>query len=303
MEDPATSVSPSLWSSLNSWFTSTVFFILLNLMIATIVFTSNLPTTTNQQQQHEQDDEHQHQQQKKNLHQISRSPSILHRIKSFNFYPQKSQHESSPDTEYHQQHPLELAASQYVFNQPLQYQHFDLDPTVSDHQTESRAQHVTSDYDFDQNTSFNFDLSVEQNNDDTKLGFDTPHEQDDEHQCEQRDDQFESLDEVYSRLKRAGHDRTKSDGSIGQKPPAKMKKSASLKVGFAHLEEEVETVEARRPATVKEKKRAEKAEKDDDVEVDSRADDFINKFKNDLKLQRIESIMRTKGMMNKGGGK
>ncbi|KAK1430461.1 hypothetical protein QVD17_13202 [Tagetes erecta] len=44
---------------------------------------------------------------------MSRSPSILHLIKSFNFYPQKSQHESSPDTEYHQQHPLELAATQY----------------------------------------------------------------------------------------------------------------------------------------------------------------------------------------------
>ncbi|GJY37184.1 dual specificity protein kinase zak2-like protein [Tanacetum coccineum] len=57
--------------------------------------------------------------------------------------------------------------------------------------------------------------------------------------------------------------------------------------------DDVYTVEARRPETVRVKKTVmmvEEEDDDDDVEVDSRADDFINKFRNDLKLQRILSI-------------
>ncbi|KAI3804664.1 hypothetical protein L1987_26375 [Smallanthus sonchifolius] len=308
MEDAATTVPPSLWASLNSWFTSTVFFILLNLMIATIVFTSNLPN--NNQPQQQQEDE-----QKPNQPQIARSPSILHRLKSFNFNPQKSQPESSPDTHYHQLPSLEVAATQYVFNPPLQYQHFDFDSTNSDQF--DAAEDSDSAFDFDptglemitdtgfdfdptrleisRETRFDFDPTRKETRADTGFDFDTAEE---EHA-----DEFQSLDEVYSKLKTGGHDRTKSDGSIPSKPPAKlkMKKSASLKVGFSHLEEE-EIVEARRPATVRENKSAVRVADDDDVEVDSRADDFINKFKNDLKLQKIESIIR-KGATNRGAGK
>jgi hypothetical protein len=42
---------------------------------------------------------------------------------------------------------------------------------------------------------------------------------------------------------------------------------------------------------------------DEDELVDSKADDFINKFKQQLKLQRIDSIMRYKDMINKGSSK
>lgn len=136
-------------------------------------------------------------------------------------------------------------------------------------------------------THFDFDSAREEIQSDT--GFEDAHEE--EHTDT---DELQSLDEVYSKLK-SGHDRTKSDGDIpSNPPPAKMKKSASLKVGFAHIEEE-EVVEARRPVTVRERKSAARVVEEDDVEVDSKADDFINKFKNDLKLQRIESIIRTKG--------
>ncbi|MFS7922542.1 hypothetical protein Hanom_Chr03g00250341 [Helianthus anomalus] len=344
MEDPATAVPSSLWASLNSWFTSTVFFVLLNLMIATIVFTSNLPDNKHQNIQQEQQQE---QDQKKTIHdnrnqqQIARSPSLLYRLKSFNLYPQKSQQDELSETHYHQ-HPLEVAATQYVFDQP-DYQHFDpsfTNPGQIHHHTqavdtESRAEHVnvTPGYDFDQirhetgrdtDIASGFDPTRQETRGDSGFGFDTtrnevrrnnafdfdPTRQDDSTRNEtgsvfdtydEGEHEFESLDEVYSKLKTGGHDRTKSDGSIRQKPPAKMKKSASLKVGFTHPEEE-EMVEARRPATVREKRTAVKVVADDDVEVDSRADDFINKFKNDLKLQRIESMMRTKGATNRGGG-
>ncbi|GKD07232.1 pathogen-associated molecular patterns-induced protein A70, partial [Tanacetum coccineum] len=104
------------------------------------------------------------------------------------------------------------------------------------------------------------------------------------------EDEFESMDDVYSKL-------------VDSKKSKKMKKSKSLKVGFKDdFDDDVAALEARRPETVRVKKVMMVDDDDDDddddgVEVDSRADDFINKFKNDLKLQRIESIMK------KGGNK
>nr|XP_043612422.1 pathogen-associated molecular patterns-induced protein A70-like [Erigeron canadensis] len=108
----------------------------------------------------------------------------------------------------------------------------------------------------------------------THFDFDPTHEvnrQDSD--FEEETDEFESLDDVYSKLKSGGGhvDRSKSDGDFAAK------------------------VEARRPATSRKAAAAAMDEEDvhgDDVEVDAKADDFINKFKNDLKLQRIESIMK-----------
>lgn len=84
---------------------------------------------------------------------------------------------------------------------------------------------------------------------------------------------------------------------------ARMRKSASAKSAFSHFGEEEEggdAVEARRPATVREG--GVRAEEDDE-EVDTKADHFINKFKQQLKLQRMDSIIRYKDMISRGGGK
>jgi hypothetical protein len=81
----------------------------------------------------------------------------------------------------------------------------------------------------------------------------------------------------------------------------KMKKSASSKSAFGHFKED-DIVEKRRPATVKEAKVVPTTVDEDEL-VDSKADDFINKFKQQLKLQRIDSIMRYKDMINKGSSK
>ena len=42
---------------------------------------------------------------------------------------------------------------------------------------------------------------------------------------------------------------------------------------------------------------------DDDEEVDAKADDFINRFKQHLKSQRLDSIIRYKEMIGRGSGK
>ncbi|KAE9599808.1 hypothetical protein Lalb_Chr14g0366301 [Lupinus albus] len=103
------------------------------------------------------------------------------------------------------------------------------------------------------------------------------------------------MDEIYSKLQgQDGHfTRTQSDtkpasGEVPVKLPKKMKKSASSKSAFSHFKE-VDIVESRRPATMREKKVTVAAEDD---EVDAKADDFINKFKQQLKLQRLDSIMK-----------
>lgn len=75
----------------------------------------------------------------------------------------------------------------------------------------------------------------------------------------------------------------------------KMKKSASSKaVASSKKVVEEEEVVVRRPATT----RATPAKVDDGV--DAKADDFINRFKQQLKLQRLDSISRYKEMINRG---
>ncbi|CAN6221028.1 unnamed protein product [Urochloa humidicola] len=109
--------------------------------------------------------------------------------------------------------------------------------------------------------------------------------------------------------------------------PTRLHKSASDKSAFAHfeaeeVEEAVRAVEARRPATTREggaRRRVPVAEPDSsDSEpeeeeeeeegaaghgvggVDAQADAFINKFHNQLKLQRIESFIRHRETVRRG---
>lgn len=69
-----------------------------------------------------------------------------------------------------------------------------------------------------------------------------------------------------------------------------MKKSASTKSVFNHFEE----------AGISEASQPETAE---DGEVDLKADDFINRFKQQLELQRRNSILRYKKMLGRGAEK
>uniref|UniRef100_A0A0A8XPU9 DUF4408 domain-containing protein n=1 Tax=Arundo donax TaxID=35708 RepID=A0A0A8XPU9_ARUDO len=108
--------------------------------------------------------------------------------------------------------------------------------------------------------------------------------------------------------------------------PARLHKSASERSAFAHFEAG-DAVEARRPATTREgvaprrslrvpvvpvvdpedsePEAEEEAEEVEEAaaacgEVDARADDFINKFRHQLKLQRIDSILRYRETIRRG---
>lgn len=91
-------------------------------------------------------------------------------------------------------------------------------------------------------------------------------------------------------------DAAPASGLMPEKLPTKLRKSASTLSAFSHFEED-EIVEARRPATVREGKVTE-----GDEEVDAKADDFIVKFRQQLKLQRLDSILRYKETIVRGTG-
>ncbi|KAG2663420.1 hypothetical protein I3760_16G028800 [Carya illinoinensis] len=96
------------------------------------------------------------------------------------------------------------------------------------------------------------------------------------------------MNEIYDRLQVTHATKPASD-ELPRKSKRKMKKSVSTKLVASPHFEEYDMVEARQPATVWEGKVV--ATKDNE-EVDSKADDFINNFKNQLKLQRMNSILR-----------
>lgn len=76
---------------------------------------------------------------------------------------------------------------------------------------------------------------------------------------------------------------------------------ASFTTAQSETGELVSEIERRRPATARaeigEPETQEDGGDDDDKEVDVRADDFINKFKQQLKLQRLESLLRYRDMV------
>ena len=120
--------------------------------------------------------------------------------------------------------------------------------------------------------------------------------QDEEQEEEEQEDR--SLDEIYMQLKGANIYTSKSDatptsGEVPTKLARKIKKSMSVKLESFHYEEEedINNIESRRPATVREGK----VSVTEDEEVDAKADDFIKKFKQQLKLQRLDSLINWRG--------
>lgn len=241
---------PSIWASMNSWFTPAVLFLLLNLMIGTIFVTSGLGTQRPHQQPRDSSQDPQPQ--------LPRSPSVLQRLKSINFYSYRSQEPTTVTPSIAEKLPeQDTRFALRHTHQPEPEPEPEREPEPESHEGESPK----------------------------------------------------TLDEIYGQIQGRPFERTKSDqepasGETPARLSKKMKKSASAKSTFAHFEEG-DIVESRRPATVREgKAKATVAEGDeDDEEVDAKADDFINKFKQQLKLQRLDSIIRYKEMIGRGTGK
>ncbi|KAL2926930.1 Uncharacterized protein RDABS01_023101 [Bienertia sinuspersici] len=240
-------------------------------MIGTIAFTSAFSSQKSTHNHHEQHHQQQFQQQQIQT-QLSRSTSVLQRLKSINLNNLYTFYSPPPTT--HFQHP-----------QP------EPEPEPEPKPEETNPQ-----------------PTAEEDEDDTP-----------------------SMEEIYNRIKqsnqvshygRQNSDTKPSGGEVPVKLPQKMKKSASHKSAFNHFQIQKElnnnnntrnnnnnhnvgvnrisvgTVEEEEerekiPATFKEK------EEREDEGVDAKADDFINRFKKQLRLQRIDSIVRYKEMISR----
>ncbi|KAJ6745738.1 COTTON FIBER (DUF761) [Salix koriyanagi] len=311
--------SLSIWAVMNSWLTPSVFFVLLNLMIGTIFITSR-PATYKPSDQHQEQEKHV-QAQHGYGHQHTRSPSVLQKLKPLNLlYSYRSQEptaftfekpqESDQRLTFHQQDPQQ--DYQYDQNQNQRaiirspsmlqriksisvYNYFSQEPsnpssTKNHKNEESTPTHLTSEQIYDQIQEHDEQLQ-EQEEEEWFQDEENERVQDEEH----------SLEEVCSKcqggkLSKSTSDTKPSSGEVPKKLPKKMRKSASAKSAFSHFEEE-DIVESRRPATVREGKPSNEV---GDTEVDAKADDFINKFKQQLKLQRTDSFIRYTDMINGG---
>lgn len=335
--------STSLWSTVSEWFTPTVFFVLLNVVIGTIAVTSKTLSSHHahsgsgakpgadhqQQQQHygteagaDQFQYHDAAAAPPPARQLSRTGSMLQRLKSFNlgFHMYRYRPEDYGLVAAGVPEPPAAAAHaggvvEAVLKEP---QHAAQKPAKAAQKPRRR------------------DPSPPRH----QIPQEHPHHQRHHHLPDEEPEfasdaaEFETLEEAFlaasggsstTHLNRIQSDTLPTAGEIPRKLAATMKKSASTKSAFSHFEP---SDLPRRPATTRDDRRrdlldpAAAADDDDDaeafadaaaaictevagsaaphVEVDARADDFINRFREQLKLQRLESLMRYRDMLNRG---
>ncbi|KAL4649317.1 hypothetical protein ACB092_01G006300 [Castanea dentata] len=316
MFEESTSFIPSIWASMNSWFTPTVLFVFLNLMIGTIAITSR---QGNQQQQQQQ---RQHQQQEEAQDQgyphLARSPSVLQRLKSINlsnYYrsPQQTTttgFDQTPESNTHytgkHTHQQEQEEQPQLTRSPSSLLHrlrsINLYNCLSPDSNLSQSQTTTLHKTQDSDTHYTYLEHLQQEEELEELDElsqdDDDDDDDEEEEVEEEEQEERSLDEIYKQLKGDNVYTSKSDakptsGEVPTKLTRKIKKSMSVKLASFHFEgeEDINNIENRRPATVREGK----VSVTEDEEVDAKADDFINKFKQQLKLQRLNSKNKWSG--------
>ncbi|XP_019151072.1 PREDICTED: DNA ligase 1-like [Ipomoea nil] len=261
----------------SSWFTPTVLFCVLNLVIGTILLSSTLKPQ--KKQQHQLGDDN-------SVPQLAPVPSLFQRVRSFNYSLQQEHHTPSL---YRAPSLLQrLGAVNFSFSRsddfPASTHH--ADPPEDDTQT-TRAPSL-----LERVRSINLSFSRSRQPDPSPSTT---------HLAESPEAQTQKVEVERDSETVMSHDRrTKSAtcAEIPAKKKKKMEKSASEKMEAEETEEEVDR---RRPATVREKKTTFEEEEDDEA-VDEKADDFINRFKQQLKLQRLDSLLRYKETLHRRMG-
>ncbi|KAL9443779.1 hypothetical protein AB3S75_017038 [Citrus x aurantiifolia] len=284
----------TLWGCMSSWLTLTpsTLFLFVNLVIGTIAVTSRFTSANRNPQQT-----------------LTRAPSLLHRVKSIDFslyrfptQPEQQQQEEEPHY-FHQ--PTEEPPTYPVEPAPEQTHQLVRAPSL-----------------LDRVKSINFSLykfpsypAQEPEPEPEPYSYANP--------VEPEPGQLDRAPSLLERVKSirfpsvyrsqeaetevigGNHEaetntvhkpkRSKSESTNKAKTKSKenMKKSASEKA--MAVEEEREMVERRRPQTARLERTVTVG--DGDHAVDARADDFINKFKRQLRLQRLDSLLRYKEVL------
>ncbi|KAH7519210.1 hypothetical protein FEM48_Zijuj08G0011500 [Ziziphus jujuba var. spinosa] len=262
---------------MTSWFTPTSLFLFVNLAILIILLTSRKKPVGPHQHYHH------HQQQQR---QLARVPSLLDRVKSFNLSLYKFEFDQ-PTTHHFNQHvttTTERPAGGYE-QQPYPDNPAPLarSPSLLD-----RLKSINL-------TSLYRSSEHEHPNPQTEI-LDSP-ERPDHEMVLMKPRPNQSSESDHDHLVR----RSKSDsdsGATSSGQPEKMKKSASEREGLEGFVKEDEILERPVPAATRlekwsdESRVSETRSSGDEEGVDAKADDFINRFKQQLRLQRLDSLKR-----------
>lgn len=265
-----------MWTLVANWCTPTTLFVLLNVMIGTIAVTSRFggPRNDHQRMYHRLD----------SGATLRRAPSLLERVKSLDFSVYRYEQQPPPpsETEFHPQLVRAPSLLERVRSFNFSLYAADEPPYESVVVGAPTELHVDGEgIETAPQPQVSRTPSLLERVKSIKLSF-------------------HRSDPLPSESTGGGPDRDGGPGeemmpeSEGKRAPTtrskKLKKSMSEKEAFGPGED-ADAVESRRPQTMRETK-SETMSFEDDEEVDAKADDFINRFKQQLKLQRLDSLLR-----------
>lgn len=256
----------SVYAAMASWLTPSYLFVFINLVIGTIAITSRFANTTEKHHQH------QHQ------HQLHRSPSLLERIASFNFRYHK--HEQISTTSHSVVDPVQSLDSSQLEQVPSlldRVRSFSLDFAKAE--TEKLVEPVQSSdllplervpSLLDRIRSFNLSFKEAQVKE-----HDEPVQQ-----------QLSRAPSLLDRVRSFNLGFVKSEV---EKPDEPEPAQQQLRRAPSILQR-IKSLTFERSESVKDSHEAE--EREEEEGVDAKADDFINRFRQQLRLQRLDSILR-----------
>ncbi|WVZ20753.1 hypothetical protein V8G54_008075 [Vigna mungo] len=257
----------SVYGAMASWFTPSYLFIFINLVIGTIAITSRFTTTPKRQRQHQ--------------HQLIRSPSLLDRFTSFNLRYHK--HQTTATLTPH-------------------------DVVVESVQTLDSPRHVQIG---------SFDTTDETREGDEVKSDNSP--QLDRLPSSSLLDRIRSFSFRRTESERSEPVQNSDSGMNLVRSPSLLERVRRFSLDLGKVEKEscdsVQQQLSRAPSFLQRLKsltfdRSESAaevrdggefveEREEEEGVDAKADDFINRFRQQLRLQRLDSILRCRDMLTR----
>ncbi|KAK7411936.1 hypothetical protein VNO78_03380 [Psophocarpus tetragonolobus] len=250
----------SLYAVMASWLTPSCLFLFINLVIGTIAITSRFANTS------------------KNQHQLVPSPSLLQRLTSFNL----RHHKHEPKTTLHSI----------------------VDPVESLDSSTLNPIHSSSMSLMDQNKSSNLNLNeekIERLNPVDLVKVTESSQLDQVSSSSILDGEIEGPDPVLKKDESPQLNRVKSFGLSVSKVETGSDPNQQQPITRApSLFQRLMSLTFERSESVKESKAeitGDGEEREEEEGVDAKADDFINRFRQQLRLQRLDSILRYRDML------
>lgn len=277
-----------VWASLMaSWFSPSSLFLFLNLTIGTIFLMNRFGTRRNP--------EYQQLGQPYDSPQLARATSLLDRVRSVNFSlykfeppSEESELHNLPEPDRAAEYPTQLVRTpswlerlksiKLSRSEQPERETFrpDSSPEFNDHAAKHPAQLVRTPSMLERLKSIKLNNSESHDPKPEPESF-RPHPSPEFHDHSMKRSQSDPVSEVTTKAEKMTKSASEKSAAVGGE------------ADYGSGEEEIDAVEIRRPATTGVDQTATSLEDDG---VDAKADDFINKFNHQLKLQRLASLKR-----------